>query len=329
MKLKNKIKSGYRILHSSIFHTNKPVAARINLTNRCTNRCKYCNVWKNKTKEMTTSQIINLLDELKKEGIQRISFSGGEPLLRKDIVEILNYSSKIGISTSINTTGFNLKKIIDKINIDLIKFSIDGDKNAHDLIRGEGSHKITFDAIRLARKRGIKFSFSTTLTKTSTNIKNINYLINLARKYNSCVAFQPLKYMYKGAKDLKNIAPDKLQYSNIINYLIKLKPKNKKFIRNSMQGLYHIKNWPKYERLKCFSKDLFFVIYPNGDLVSCDRTDYPQKNIPNVLDYGFKQAYEKLKKTKCEGCGFCGALEINYLANHKYKVLDEIINITN
>lgn len=322
MKFKNKISSAYNILLCSLFDLRKPVAVRWQLTNRCTARCSYCNLWKIKSSELSKEKIVSIIDEISKMGTQRISFSGGEPLLRKDIGAILDYCKKKGISTSMNSNGDLVKKRIDDIeSLDLLKLSLDGPRKIHDKTRGKGSFDRVMDAARVAKKQGIRFTFATTITKH--NINHLKHILDIARKYNTVVAFQPLKPLYKGIKDIKPIAPNIDDYHNAIGMLIREKRKGNKNIRNSLMALKHIYNWPRYKSLRCTAGKIFCMINVNGDVMPCDRISY-DSNIPNINDMSFKSAFRKMPKVKCSGCGFCGALELNYLHSFKFDVLNDI-----
>ncbi|MBD3234163.1 MAG: radical SAM protein [candidate division Zixibacteria bacterium] len=70
-----------------------PFYASLKLTNRCRFRCKFCNVWMEKTPELNTDGMKRVLDNLSDSSVLLVSFEGGEPLLRKDIREILEYTS--------------------------------------------------------------------------------------------------------------------------------------------------------------------------------------------------------------------------------------------
>ena len=68
---------------------NKPRSVNFCITYRCNNRCSYCNLHSFKTKEMKTNEIKQILNLFKKIGVRRIGFTGGEPLLREDIGDLI------------------------------------------------------------------------------------------------------------------------------------------------------------------------------------------------------------------------------------------------
>ncbi len=324
MKLKNKLLAVNLIIKSKLFNEPLPLAIRWQLTNKCTSRCKYCNVWNIKSKELTTKQVFSVIDELTKMGTQRISFSGGEPMLRKDIEKILDYCNKRGISTGMNSTGRFVKERIKELrNLDLLKLSLDGPKEIHNAIRGKGSYKAVIEAANTAQKNNLRFTFATTLTKF--NINQIDFLLEKGKKYNTIVAFQPLKLLYRGIKedDIKEIAPKQEDFKKAIRKLMIEKKKGSKHIRNSIMGLKHIYNWPRYNKLKCAAGKLFCMIETNGDVIPCDRINYNKKPL-NCVEVGFRKAFYNMPEAHCKGCGFCGALEISYLNLFKFDILKDI-----
>ena len=270
MKLKDKLLAASAIVKVKFFKRKIPLAVSWSLTNRCNFRCRYCNIWKIKSKELTTKQVFSVIDELAKMGTQRISFSGGEPMLRKDIGQIIDYCNRKRISTSMNSTGIFVKERIKELkNLDLLKLSLDGPKEIHDFVRGSGSYKAVIEAANTAKKNNIKIAFTSTLTKF--NINKIDFLLKKCKEYNAIMAFNPLKLLYRGVEDINKIAPKKEDYKKTIKKLIIKKKNGNIYIRNSIRGLEHSYNWPKYDKIKCASGKIFCMIKTNGDVIPCDR----------------------------------------------------------
>ncbi len=315
----NKILGGKQILGFMLFKKRSPVAVRINLTNRCVNQCSYCRVWDTSNAEMTTQEVCNLLDVFSGMGTRRISFSGGEPMMRDDVGEIISYCKDAGLSPSMNTSGHSFIERIDELrDINLVKFSLDGKKDCHDPIRGNGSYDLVTSAAEAAHRAGIKFSFSSTITSKSATVANARFMLGLAERYGTTVAFQPLKKMHGSTADLIPISPFPSQYKRFISFLLDMKQSRrwKKHLRTSQQGLRHIENWPDYGDLKCQAGNLFLIVQPNGDVVPCDRMDQPYAGlVPNYLREGMEASFDNLPQVRCAGCGFCGALELNFLCS--------------
>lgn len=328
MRLNTKAKAIIGILKARISGQKVPVAVRWQLTYKCPLQCKYCHIWDIDSEELNTGDISALLDEMAQCGTRKISFSGGEPMMRKDIGDIINHCVSIKISPEMNSTGFLIPQKIDLLkNLDLLKLSLDGPEEIHDMIRGKrGGHRIAIEAAEAACANGIKFIFTTTLTKF--NINHIGYMLNLADRFNTFVAFQPLKEISYGCTGgtIENLYPTQTEYKNALDILIAMKKNGKGRMRNSLQGLQHIYNWPSYKKIKCYAGEIFCMLSPNGDLYPCDRLNYKEP-LPNCIDLGFKRALVRLPKIYCPGCGFCGSLELNYLASLRWGILPTLKKI--
>ncbi|MCL5072830.1 MAG: radical SAM protein, partial [Actinobacteria bacterium] len=162
-----------------------PLTVIFNVTDRCNLRCKHCyaSYYKRDAKEMSTEQIKKLLNDLKVNGCLRINFCGGEPLLRPDIKELIDYAKSIGLSVDLTSNGVLVPKRIEDIKgIKCLTISLDGRQEHHDLLRGKGSWEKAMEAIKIARKNGIDVRVNMVLHKF--NLDDIDYMISLAKKNN-------------------------------------------------------------------------------------------------------------------------------------------------
>ena len=151
--------------------TDKEIGGRINsvnleLTVLCNLRCEMCWWWgkngvgfklaENKdpmiTKQMTKEEVFKVIDELAATYRPSIYISGGEPFVREDTIDIIEYIASKGLSVITNDNGTLLKdewlERLSKIKKLTINFSIDGPREAHDKIRGKGNYDKTTNAIK-------------------------------------------------------------------------------------------------------------------------------------------------------------------------------------
>ena len=84
-----------------------PLKAFFEVTFRCNSRCKNCDIWKkpNKKDEINTAQAKNVLKQIAESNVLHVSFSGGEPFLRNDLLHLIEFSKTLGMKTSVNTNG--------------------------------------------------------------------------------------------------------------------------------------------------------------------------------------------------------------------------------
>ncbi|MCK4436240.1 radical SAM protein, partial [Candidatus Bathyarchaeota archaeon] len=79
---------------------NRPHHVQWMITRKCNYRCKGCNVWREQdTRELSTEEIKRGLDILRELGVIEVVLSGGNPLLRDDIGEIIEYTSRFFVTT--------------------------------------------------------------------------------------------------------------------------------------------------------------------------------------------------------------------------------------
>ncbi len=141
-----------------------------NFTNRCNLACHHCYSYASPNSEdfLTTKFILDSIKELKIAGIKFVIFSGGEPLIRKDIFQISNAMQDAGIVTYLSTNGLYIdEKNVDNIikTFNYIGISIDGIKEVHDEFRGlEGAYQKSLDAISLIQKHGGNAGIRFTIT---------------------------------------------------------------------------------------------------------------------------------------------------------------------
>lgn len=158
-----------------------------NVTNSCNLKCEHCyaNSGRNPENELTKQEALKMINHAKQLGVKFLLFTGGEPLLRDDIFELMKYSKYREITNFLATNGTlitekhipKIKKYVDKINI-----SIDfPDKVLHDEFRGvKGSFDKSINAIRLLKNNNIAVSVSTTVS--NANIDYIESIISLCKK---------------------------------------------------------------------------------------------------------------------------------------------------
>jgi MoaA/NifB/PqqE/SkfB family radical SAM enzyme len=105
-----------------------PFYASFKITHKCTLRCSFCNVWMEKTPDLSKEDVFKVLDNLGNSSITVLSLEGGDPLMRKDLGEILEYAYKKPFYLFFTTNGHLLdKRPMEEYgkNIDYLHISID------------------------------------------------------------------------------------------------------------------------------------------------------------------------------------------------------------
>ncbi len=272
------------------------------------------------TEELTTKEVFSIIDELAEMGTQTIIFSGGEPLLRDDIGQIINYSRGKGIFTGLTSNAdLVAQKIKDIRNLDMLKLSFDGPERIHNLVRGEGSYNEVMNAVKVSKENEINMKFNTTLTKY--NIEDVDFILQKAEELNIRVKFQPVSHVHSVGRDISFLSPDEKKYKQAIQRLIYLKKTNP-YIINSTLALKYLYHWPHMnKKLECYAGRLICCITANGDVYPCSAMRDEIKP-PNCLDATFKEAFDNLSLVpSCRGCWCSSTLELNCLLSFDFNTI--------
>ena len=156
--------------------TEYPVLSEIAVTYRCNLKCDFCYVGDKNYNELNTSDMKKILFKIFKEAhVPSVSFTGGEPLLRRDISVLIEYASKIGMWTNIITNGTllnkNLVAELKSVGLSSGQVSIEGpNQNIHDNITGiTGSFEATIKGVKLLQEAGIPVHTNTTVSRNNLN----------------------------------------------------------------------------------------------------------------------------------------------------------------
>lgn len=157
-----------------------------NLIRRCNLRCKHCYSISGDVDfpgELTTQEVFDVMDDLHRFRVPVLILSGGEPLLRRDIIEISERSKSMGFYTGLSSNGALISvhniEAIAGVGYDYVGISLDGIGATHDAFRGkEGAFAGSLDGVRLCREHGIKVGLR--FTMTMDNHKELPELLALA-----------------------------------------------------------------------------------------------------------------------------------------------------
>ncbi len=143
------------------------------ITNNCNLKCKHCCYPSEKNhKDLSIEKIRETIQFCEKNNIRDFYVTGGEPLLRKDFLEIMSYAAKRIKKPSFSTNGWLVKKKLVKklkeIGIRRVNISIDGFEETHDMLRGrKGSFKRAVRAVEMFSEEGF-------VTHVQCTISNLN-----------------------------------------------------------------------------------------------------------------------------------------------------------
>ncbi len=159
--------------HLLQFSSDKRPVVVWNITRQCNLKCIHCYAQAKDISfdnELSTEEGISLLDDLAQFGVPVILFSGGEPLVRKDLFELAAYAVKKGMRAVISTNGTLLTekraRMLKNIGLSYVGISLDGMEKIHDRFRGvKGAFKKTVEGIKNCQKAEIKVGLRFTINR--------------------------------------------------------------------------------------------------------------------------------------------------------------------
>ncbi len=158
----------------------KPLYVKIKLTWRCNLRCQMCNYWRQERRNTLSPELLRAtIDELAELGCGKIHLSGGEPLLREDLFELIEEMVARGIQVNLTTNGTLLtlesaERLVAS-GVKSVSVSLDSpEARIHDRIRTRGAWKRTVKGLHHLR-RAIHKARAKTKIRLNTVIMRTNY----------------------------------------------------------------------------------------------------------------------------------------------------------
>jgi radical SAM protein with 4Fe4S-binding SPASM domain len=189
----------------------------INITHRCNLRCMHCfrSAGEALENELTTAEILGLVDEATSMGCREIVISGGEPLLRDDALRILGYVKKKDVkSLKLITNGTFISKEVAKTLKEMepiyVQVSIDGATEAiADKIRGNGAFRKAIAGVKCLAEAGLVRDLVISMTLLNINLGEIEQFINLAVDLGATGVHFPLfQAAGRGEENQDELTPD-------------------------------------------------------------------------------------------------------------------------
>jgi AdoMet-dependent heme synthase len=150
-----------------------PLSAHLDITYRCNERCEHCYLDHHGNGEMSTAEILATLDQLADAGVLFLTISGGEPLIRRDCFEIIEYARALRFNVKLKTNAVLIRekeaRRLRELNVEQIQISVYSHRaEIHDGIsKLPGSLNRTLAGVRRLRSHGLKVTLANVLMKSN------------------------------------------------------------------------------------------------------------------------------------------------------------------
>jgi radical SAM protein with 4Fe4S-binding SPASM domain len=281
------------------------------LTERCNLRCIHCGVeaGDRPPDNLPSATVRRLVDDAIAAGANGIAFSGGEPLLRDDCLELLSYAAR----RSAEATGGRVKVLLstNAAPIDdtiaaavaatgaIVQVSLDGATAAsHDAVRGAGSFARAWQGIGHLQRHGAGERLALNVTLMRHNVAEVAQIVALAaEKGVPGVRFTPVQHMGRATHDWERVAPSEEEYAAA--YAALYHGQHPPGVAVS-QGLPGLELEPPEDRMWCGLGRLLLVD-SRGDIYPCALLTMPEFRLGHVDELSLAEALASEKLTSLIG----------------------------
>ncbi len=275
-----------------------PLVMSWNVTRECNMKCSHCYINATEEKlsnELSTQEGKNLMDQICQVSKPLLILSGGEPLLRPDIYELIHYGASKGLKMGLGSNGSLIDDLVaaklKAAGIATVSISIDSHIPAqHDEFRGvAGSWEKAVNACKALRKNNVLVQVNTTLTQQNYN--QIDDIMSLAEE----IGVENFHLFFlvptgRGAK-LADISPKKYEdmitntFAKVAKHKLNVRPScAPQFMRIAKGMGIDMRQWVR----GCLAGLYYCRIYPNGDVTPCP---YLPIKLGNVREESFKEIW--------------------------------------
>lgn len=283
-----------------------PTEAIISVTNRCDARCRMCNIWRLNPQEKMTAQDYTRLPNT----LRNVNLTGGEALLRKDIVEIAHaiFESAGRPKIILATNGFRGDKtieIVEQIRRYVpalgIAISLDGSSATHDHMRGvKRAHARALETISALQSIGMT-DIRIGYTATPDNIHELQDTYELAQdlgvQFTATIAQN--SEIYYATQDNQPIDPDDVDtaFGGLVGHRLRSRSLKNWFRAYFDHGVMEFARSGK-RPLGCHAATDFFFLAPQGDLYPCLTVPLA---IGNLLSTPFEELWQSTAAQRIRG----------------------------
>lgn len=305
-----------------------PIYALLKVTDRCQSRCVYCShAGENKLNgEPSTKKIKDIIDQLAALGVVSINFSGGEPLLRQDLPELVKYAGDQGLYTILLTNGLLLQKrafeLRDK-GLGMLIVSVDSvDPEAYLATRGVALPPVIAGIEAIANwPDQDRPAISVTSVITNKNIDHLNEIVSFFEPYEIGTQFTIYHHHGRWEEDSLSVK-ERLTFKSALTKLHQLKKKGSgvlnsyRYLNNFEEFTFNGRKLPRNYKCYCGYTTLFIDSMLN--VRSCWSHGLPtagnlnNHRLQDLLKTNKMMKIRKnIRKIQCERCWLLCTAEIS------------------
>lgn len=303
---------------------------------RCNLHCTYCGLPQRGTSELTTAQWFEIIDELADLGCRRVTLSGGEPLLRPDLEELIDRVRSRTMSCVLLSNGVAVSSRLQQLRwLNALVLSLDGVGEANDRVRGPGVYAAVQEAIAAARQIHLPLKLNAVLS--SPTAPGLDSLLAFADAHHLGIT---VGVMRSGSAELYHQATRlKAADGEIRETLLCLArlARTRRCLLYAPATYQHAARWPDYSRdriesdavpvgdrvqrqgPRCHAGREYLVVQPDGRVAPCALTIGDSSS--RSATEGVAAAWRSLHSHHCVTCYAPCWVDINYFFSMQPQVV--------
>jgi len=276
----------------------KPLWILAELTYRCPLQCPYCSnpvdIAKYKN-ELSTEDWFRVMQQARAMGATQLGFSGGEPLVRKDLEELITEARRLGYYTNLITSGVGMDedrvKAFKEAGLDHIQISFQAsNEELNNFLGGTKSFQHKYEMARVVKKHNYPMVLNIVLHRK--NVDQIKDILDMTVELNAdYVELASTQYYGWSRINVDQLLPTQAQLDNAEKVAKEYQEK----MKDKMKIIYVIPDYFENRPKKCMNGwgNIFLTIAPDGTALPCHAAgQLPGLEFPNVRDHSIEWIWD-------------------------------------
>jgi MoaA/NifB/PqqE/SkfB family radical SAM enzyme len=308
------------LLRAKLARESRPLWVDVAVTNRCHLDCEYCygdyHHRKDEIGQFRLEQLHTILDDAAALGTKVACLTGGEPMLHKSIIQIIERAASHNMAIGMVTSGFRVRERTHELAaLSWIVISLDGPEPVHDLNRGKGSFAVALSALEAVQRQGIPRVIKSVLNRR--NQDQLPWLLDTTARLGARLEVV-MSYAPQSERQLRvhgDMSLDRDERQALAEALLAYKQRGAPLVFR--ERVYdNLARWWQSHRsdrvqtdevvadfpyLPCSAGRYYAFIDGDGRMYPCNQR-IAEFDARNVLEVGVRGAWEHLRDHGCFAC---------------------------
>lgn len=273
-----------------------PVNVTWEISLQCNLRCVHClsDAGRTSENELSHGECLRLMDQFTALKVFQVNIGGGEPFMRPDFLDLLDYCHKKGLVTCVSTNGTLVDRALAErlsgLPMLYLQVSLDGaTEEVNDAIRGRGTFKKILHALDCLASKGVRFSINSVLTRT--NFAQLETLRDMAGEYGAELRVSRFRPSGRGKECKDSLGPTTDQLEAFAEWL-----EGHDLVRTGDSFFCLTSDNRREKGLDmCGAAKMTCCVSPDGDVYPCAFLQEAPFHAGNIREKSFKDIWDNAR----------------------------------